>query len=162
VIAERTVPDIGRNVGGSIPDVERECPGQSVRLPDLDPTPVQCALMAADDLDHESDSRAVPIMWLGLDESPVRPMNQVIAQFDPSSPSPSGEFVVTLGYVVPPIITGTDDEMRRAVDAIEYVPSQTIVRLTMNRERMLNLANALTENVERWDAFKAEEAATDD
>jgi hypothetical protein len=101
---------------------------------------------------EEGDSTviAAPIVWSGLDESPILFANQFIIQHW------EDDFILTAGQLTPPAILGSPEERLQQAMNVKAVPINVIVRLGLNPRRVRELIAALTENLERYERKKAQ------
>ena len=76
------------------------------------------------------------IDWSGTDGEPVQPVNLFVAQASPH------EYVLTLGFIAPPIILNSDDQDR--VDAMKSIPARVVARVLLSPAGMRELADVLS------------------
>lgn len=89
----------------------------------------------------------VPITWVIPDEMPALAANQFLGQA-----SGPGEIVLTVGFVQPPAILGATEEDRRAqAEKITFVPVQAVARLVMNRARLEQFRDVLSQTLANHD-----------
>jgi len=88
----------------------------------------------------DEDGIVVPLVWLGLEETPVQAANQFIVQHDPMAVD---EFYLTIGHVTPPAITGTPEEQREQAKRIQFVPVRPLGRFQLTRQRYSELLSAM-------------------
>ncbi len=94
-------------------------------------------------------SKEVPLVWVGVEEQPVRAVNQAYSQFDNN-----GMFIVTLGMAnTPPLMLGAT-ENRKILDAIELVTVTPVARLAMTEGHAESLMKALQANLKQYRAAK--------
>ena len=93
----------------------------------------------------EPEHRAIPTVWVGLDETQVSFANAFVCQFQP------GEFVISIGQVVPPMLLGPPEAHREQLEAVDFVPITPIARIAVTRDRLVELINALQENLRNHD-----------
>lgn len=101
-------------------------------------------------MSSQPDSRQVPVVWVGLDESPIEFSNVVISQFQP------GEFILTFGQVAPPPLLGTDEQKQEQMKAIDFVAVRPVCRIGLTRQRAVELIRVLQENLESHDRATGE------
>jgi len=94
----------------------------------------------------EATTVTVPLVWVGLEEAPVRFVNQTMSTIHGDS------FFVSLGTLLPPPILGTAEEQRRQAENLSSVPVQTVARFGLTHEGMKDLVNILTENLTTYEA----------
>jgi hypothetical protein len=81
---------------------------------------------------------AVPMVWVGAEELPVLHVNQFLAQVD------RGEIFMAIGQVVPPPLTGTTDEERKAqAESIEFIPVKPVARIAFTPAKLQELIQVL-------------------
>ena len=102
---------------------------------------------------EQPEPRAVPLVWVGLDELSILFANQVLIQH-----VVRGEFVLTLGQVTPPVLLGDQDAKEQQFEAVTYVPVKPVARVSLSRERLQELIRVLQENLAAHDnTFGAED-----
>jgi hypothetical protein len=94
---------------------------------------------------EERPDRDIPLVWVGLDELPVLFANQFLIQHWQDA------FVVSVGQLVPPPVTGTPEEQAEEIDQISYVPVKPVARLGFTRERVRELIIFLEASLEQYD-----------
>ncbi len=97
--------------------------------------------------ENEQGAVAVPTLWVGESETPVVLANQFNIGHQGVD-----EFILTLGQVASPLLTGTDDEKLEQVKNLSYVPIQIVGRVAFSRDRLVQLIEILTTNLARYDA----------
>jgi hypothetical protein len=88
----------------------------------------------------------VPLTWVGLEEVPTLAANQIVVQF-----TAKHEFVLTFGHVTPPILLGTEEERREQLRMVTFAPVKPVARLGLTRQRIEELVQVLTENLQNHD-----------
>jgi hypothetical protein len=96
---------------------------------------------------------AVPVVFIGADEVPVYHANQFAVQ------NQGNEFFVTIGSLVPPILLGNEAEQREQVKQIPYVPIKVVARISMTRDHLAELVNALQETLTKHDQMNERPAS---
>jgi hypothetical protein len=100
----------------------------------------------SDEVADDSQRIDVPLVWVGIDETPIVFANQVLAQFF------SEEFVLTFGQSFPPPILGaTEEERRKQAEELPYVAVRPVARLSLNERRMRELVDILQKNLEMFE-----------
>lgn len=89
---------------------------------------------------------AVPTLWVGESEAPVVLGNQFSIAHQGVD-----EFILTVGQVVTPLLTGNDDDKLEQVKNLSYVPIQVVGRFGFSRERLVELIGVLTANLKGYD-----------
>lgn len=100
----------------------------------------------------EQRAVAVPTLWIGESETTVVLGNQFSIAHQGAD-----EFILTVGQVATPLLTGSDDEKLEQVQNLSYVPIQVVGRLSFSRDRLAELLGILTTNLERYDATMKEQ-----
>lgn len=97
--------------------------------------------------EDEQKDVAVPTLWVGESDTPVVLGNQFSIAHQGAD-----EFILTVGQVATPLLTGSDDEKLEQVRNLSYVPIQVVGRFTFSRDRLAELLSILKTNLERYDA----------
>lgn len=94
-----------------------------------------------------NDPVSIPITYVGFDEAPISFANSFLVQHD------DGEFLLTVGQISPPPITGESPEERQEqINALPFVPIRVLARYGLSRRRMVELIEVLQANLEKHDA----------
>jgi len=89
------------------------------------------------------DGVVVPLVYVGLDETPIEFLNQFVLQVQ------GDEIILTLGAVAPPLILAdTAEERKRQAEAIKFVQVRVLGRYAMTRQRLRELIGILTKFVD--------------
>lgn len=62
------------------------------------------------------------------------------------------EFVISGGYLAPPVILGTAEEQQLSLAALGAVPVKALFRVSMSRSSVLALIKILQDQVKKYDA----------
>lgn len=100
---------------------------------------------------EEEARKSVPLVWIGLEDLPVRTATNIVSQFQDDL------FIVNVGFANPPILTGTPEEVRQKVESLDSVPVTPVVRLGLTESAMRSFASVLQENLKRFEAAKDSE-----
>ena len=93
---------------------------------------------------EEPKSYQLALEWDGVEDSPIQFTNQALVQHI------DNEFVLTFGYMTPPIfLNPPSEEEMYSIDSLSVKP---IVRLGMTPDRMLELIKLLQENYRNYQA----------
>ena len=79
------------------------------------------------------------IDWSAAEGEPVRPVTHFVAQ------AGQHDYILTLGFIAPPIILDSDDQDR--VKAMENIPVNVVARVLLTPAGMRALADVLLENI---------------
>jgi len=96
--------------------------------------------------DQAQEQVEVRLVWTGVDEQPVVAANQFVISHNPTS----GETILIIGHVAPPVLTGTPEEQREQAKAIQSVPVRAIARLALTGAFTQQLLDGLTEHITRF------------
>jgi len=94
---------------------------------------------------QEPEGIQIPVVWVGVEETPIQLTNQFISQFDQDMET----FIITFGQLSPPALAGTSDEVREQAEQITYLPVRPVARISLSRPRMAELIAALGANVDQ-------------
>ncbi len=95
----------------------------------------------------------LPVVWVGLEEVPVRATNQLLAQVGGKD-----ELLLVFGHVSPPVVLGTPEQQKAQLERIQFVPVNPIARVSMTRERLGQWVNVLQEQIEKYDSLFEEDS----
>lgn len=88
----------------------------------------------------------VPVVWVGIEDTPVYAANQAIIQH-----SGANEFLLTFGQLTPPIALGTEEQRLEQLKMTSFVPIRPVARVGFNRQRLQELITVLQQNLKRHD-----------
>ena len=94
---------------------------------------------------QESPGRAVPIVVTGLEDVPILFSNQFYGQFHQT------EFIITFCQIQPPLLVGTQEEVRQQAEHISAVPARVVARIGLTTQRMTELIRVLQENLQNYE-----------
>lgn len=100
--------------------------------------------------EHEPDEIAVPIVWVGVEDTPILFCNQFISQFDNDLQT----FLLTFGQMSPPALAGTPEQVREQAEQISFVPVKAVARLSVSPSKMAEIQAALGANVDQFEAAR--------
>jgi hypothetical protein len=89
--------------------------------------------------------KQVPLAWIGLEDTPIRLVNQCISQIQDDA------FVVSLGTLMAPPIFGPKEERLRLLEGLTSVPVQTVTRVALTYQGMKQLIGVLQENMDTYE-----------
>lgn len=96
-----------------------------------------------------TEGREVPLVWVGLEDMPVRTANNYISQVIEDL------FVVTFGFTnAPLILPGTPDEVAEQVAAVSVVTVTPVVRVAMTEGQLEKVIAGFQDNLKRFRAKK--------
>ncbi len=94
---------------------------------------------------QEPEGIQFPVVWVGVEETPIQFTNLFISQFDQDMET----FIITFGQLSPPVLIGTPDEIREQAEQITYVSVRPVARISLSRLRMKELIAALSANADQ-------------
>ncbi len=80
--------------------------------------------------------------------------DNVTAQFAPGGPDPDHFIVAFFQLRHPQIFEGSDEEVKRSLDAIEFIESECVARIILTPQKMRDLVKVLKANLDQFDAVK--------
>ena len=87
------------------------------------------------------------IDWSAAEGEPVQPVNLFVAQSSPNT------YILTLGFIAPPIILDSEDQDR--VDAMKSIPARFVARVLLSPADMRELSNVLLTNLAKREKHEA-------
>lgn len=115
-----------------------------------------------DDTPERRAPHSVMLSWAKAEEMPVLTANQLLAQIDQSHGQPDA-VVLTIGYVPPPIVIGTNDaDTEQKIRAIQEIPVHPLIRISLTRQRLQEWADLLQRTVKNFDTFPERVEGEDD
>jgi hypothetical protein len=93
----------------------------------------------------------ISLIWPEVEELPVLRANQFLGQISQGPTGTPEEFILTIGYVVPPVLLGTVDEQRATMRALGAVSVKALSRVSMSRGRLGELIQILQSLAEAYD-----------
>jgi hypothetical protein len=94
------------------------------------------------------------LIWPGVDELPVLPVNQVMGQGGmPNNVGTVDEFILTFGYLAPPVLLGSPEDQATTAQALGALAVDPLFRMAMSRSRLDDLIKLLQESADKWDAL---------
>jgi hypothetical protein len=95
--------------------------------------------------EQDPEQIAVPVVWVGVEETPILFSNQAICQFDQDLET----FILTFGQLTPPAIIGTPEEMREQAEQISFVQVRVAARLSMSPAKLAEVHAAIGANLDQ-------------
>lgn len=86
------------------------------------------------------------LTWIDVDKVPIQFVNNLLGQVDDL-----GDIIIAFGQTTPPALTGTDEEQRRQVERIAYVPVRPVARFSMSRDRLEQMIGLLARTLTMHD-----------
>jgi hypothetical protein len=100
----------------------------------------------------QATAKEIPLVWVGLEEIPVRTVTSVVSQIA------DDQFFVSFGCINHPILVGSQAAVRARLDSIESVSITPVARIAMTEEKMEQVIKALQSNLRKHRAAKKAEA----
>lgn len=97
---------------------------------------------------QELDSVEIPLSWVDAEQRDVMAANQS----GMSHNLETGEFILILGHVAPPLLSGSEEEMRQQAERLPFVPIRTLARFSLTRQGVEALRDVVQANLARYDA----------
>jgi len=97
---------------------------------------------------NEDDAVEIPVVWAGVEDTPILYANTFISQFDPTS---TGAFILTIGQLTPPALLGTQDQVKEQAERVSYVPVRAVARIAITRTKLDELIAILESTKEKFD-----------
>lgn len=103
--------------------------------------------MAEPETPQPEGTRAIPVVWTGVDELPMLLGNAFVGQV-----SQGQECILVVGQVQPPMIfAGNADEIAEQAANVRFVESRAVARIGFTRGRLVELINTLQITLENHD-----------
>ena len=105
----------------------------------------------------ELKGRGVPMLWVGVDETPVAIANQLLVQVDFAEGGSPDTAILTFGYVTPPVIVGSPDDQERQIESLTHVAIRPVARVSLTPRRLrewVELLDRTIAQIEAWDDAK--------
>ena len=96
-------------------------------------------------MNREQDAITLPVTYLGLEDVPILFANQFVIQHE------KNEFILTVGQLQPPILLGSPEERKEQAKKLTYVPIRVVARFGLTRQRLVELVEALQNNLRKYD-----------
>ena len=132
--------------------------GVTVPCPDVQKTSRRGTEMVAgedEEVVADEDGIVVPVEWVGVHEASMEPANQFAM-----SPNPlSGEVILVIGHLAPPLLIGSPEERREQAQAIETVKIRALARYSMTRKVAQQLRDVFVDFFEEHGGQEADDDA---
>jgi hypothetical protein len=80
------------------------------------------------------------ITWGDVESLPVLAASHFLVQAAVVDPANPGDIVLTVGYLQPPVLLGTEEQQRTAAAALDHVTVRPVARFSIPRARAAELA----------------------
>jgi hypothetical protein len=88
-----------------------------------------------------------------LERTPVLAANQLAVQVDTLGTTPD-QVVLAIGHASPPVLVGTEDEQRVALNRIGEVSVMPVARVSVSVGRLKEWAKLLTQTAEKLETYR--------
>ena len=96
--------------------------------------------------EDQQQSVEVPLAWTGLDSLDALTANEFLI-----TPDAHDDLLhLTVGFVSPPVLMGSDDEQMQQLRDLRYVTVRALGRFALTHDRARRLADILNESLERY------------
>ena len=92
----------------------------------------------------EPFEKALSLVWVGLEDTPVGTVNNTICQIHEDL------FIVSFGFTNPPVLVGTAAEIKKRIEAIESVRVTPVTRIAVTEAHMQNIIKAFQHSLKRY------------
>jgi hypothetical protein len=99
---------------------------------------------------------AIPLTWGDVSRLPVLAANQLAVQVDALGPKPD-LVVMTVGYAVAPIFSGSEEQRQEKLEQTSEVEIQPLARFSMSMGRLREWADLLQTTADRLEELHREE-----
>ena len=90
------------------------------------------------------EGRKIPLVWIGVEECPVRASNNALCQVIEDM------FVLTFGFTNSPVLLGSPEEIKGIVETITSVTVTPVARVGFTAAQAERVLRALQESVEKY------------
>jgi hypothetical protein len=87
----------------------------------------------------------VPVVFDGAEDVPIQFANQFVVLHQDE------EFILVVGQFSQPILLGSAEERQAQARQLSYLPVKVVARLGLTRHRLVELIQALQENLATYD-----------
>lgn len=94
-----------------------------------------------------SDRVEIPLSWVDADQRDVMSANQSAMSHN----TETGEFILTLGHMAPPLLSGSEEEMRQQASQLSFVPVRALARFSLTKQGVEALREVIQANLARYD-----------
>ena len=100
-----------------------------------------------------TESVSIPLIWVGVDEQPVRSVTHAYSQF-----SQDGLFVLTMGMANPPVLLGDHKANQELLESLPGITVTPVARVAMTEPQTELLMKVLQANLKQYRTMKKVEA----
>jgi len=93
----------------------------------------------------------ISLIWPDVEDLPVLRSNQFLGQLGQGPDGSPEEFVLTLGYVAPPVMLGTPQQQEATFAAMGALSVKALSRVSMSRARLGELIEVLQVSADQYD-----------
>lgn len=92
----------------------------------------------------EPFQRAVSLVWVGLEDTPVGTVNNTICQIHDDL------FIMSFGFTNPPVLVGTPTQVKAQIEAVEAVRVTPVARIAVTEQHLESIIKALKSSLTRY------------
>ena len=92
----------------------------------------------------EPVEKAVSLVWVGLEDTPVGSVNNTICQIHDDL------FIMSFGFTNPPVLVGTAAQIQKQIEAVEAVRVTPVARIAVTEAHLENIIKAFRESLNRY------------
>lgn len=115
----------------------------------------RCTISAQPD-PEDRELVAIPLTWGDVSRMPVLTANQLAVQVDALGAKPD-LVVLTVGHVVAPILSGSEEQRQDALERTTEVTIQPLARFSLSVGRLREWADLLQATADRFEEMQREE-----
>ena len=87
----------------------------------------------------------IPTAWVGVDEIDTLFTNVFVTQV-----SHSGDFILTFGELIQPMLSGTREEQLDQLSRMPFVPIRPVARLALSEKRLAELGQVIESMLKQY------------
>ena len=92
----------------------------------------------------EPFEKALSLVWVGLDDSPVRAVNNTISQVHDDL------FILSFGFTNPPVLVGTPKAIKEQMDSLERVLVTPVARIAVTEAHLEKVIGIFRDTLNRY------------
>ena len=92
----------------------------------------------------EPTEKALSLVWVGLDDSPVRAVNNTICQIHEDL------FVMSFGFTNPPVLIGTPAVVKKQIEALDTVRVTPVARIAVTEAHLESIIKVFRDGLTRY------------
>ena len=92
----------------------------------------------------EPFQKAVSLVWVGLEDTPVGTVNNTICQIHDDL------FIMSFGFTNPPVLVGTPTAIKEKIDSLDAVRVTPVARIAVTEDHLENMIKVLRGSLNRY------------